>query len=282
MTIAEEMRLNEKKKQQNYNATPTPQPEFDPLAYVKPSTTVKPVETKPAASVPFKSENAIDPENGFVNPALDPLAHKIPEKYGVEKAIKDANTLKVAAGEKNIKRDDTLENLRTEQRMTAVHEPAKPAAKPAAIPDATEIVQMKTPVDSATELASAPPSKAAAVIEKLKEEEKKGGPNFLDIIQAGLAGWNGQIPAYVKKALAEDEQKKELEQMEAQKMAALEVTQVEQDAEAKRRAEERAYDTNQFNQKMQFEREAAGLPVIGAAGKSKMSALASQLINRGK
>lgn len=278
MTIAEEMRLNEKKKQQNYTAPTTPQPEFDPLAYVKPSTTVKPVETKPAASVPFKSENAINPENGFVNPALDPLAHKIPEKYGVEKAIKDANTLKVAAGEKNIKRDDTLENLRTEQRMTAVHEPAKPAA----IPDATEIVQMKTPVDSATELAAAPPSKAAAVIEKLKEEEKKGGPNFLDIIQAGLAGWNGQIPAYVKKALAEDEQKKELEQMEAQKQAALEVTQVEQEAAAKQRAEERAYDTSQFNQEMALEREKLGLPQIGASGGSKGSALAQALLNRGK
>lgn len=152
-----------------------------------------------------------------------------------------------------------------------------------AMPDAAEIAQLKTPKASAIELAGAKPSNAAAVIAKLKEEEKKGGPNFLDIIQAAAAGWNGQIPAYVKKAMAEDEQKKTLERMQVQQAAADAERQANFADTQRLQQQNRDYDTSQFNQEMALKREAAGLaPLTLGAGTNKGSQLAKLMLSGSK
>lgn len=74
----------------------------------------------------------------------------------------------------------------------------------------------KSPADSATEIANASPSQVGEVIEKLKEEEKKGGPNFFDIIEAAAAGWNGKIPLYVQKEIAKTEEQATLDRLKTQ------------------------------------------------------------------
>lgn len=77
---------------------------------------------------------------------------------------------------------------------------------------------------SAKELASATPAKVPEVLDKLKEEEAKGGPNFWDIIQAAAAGWGGQVPLYVQRELKRKEAETQLAQAEtiAKKQSELE------------------------------------------------------------
>ena len=83
------------------------------------------------------------------------------------------------------------------------------------IPDSQAAIDVKTPATSAGEIANASPSRVGAIIDKLKAEEKKGGPNFFDIIEAATAGWNGRIPMYVQKELAAKEQEEALARMQA-------------------------------------------------------------------
>lgn len=95
---------------------------------------------------------------------------------------------------------------------------------------------------SAKELASATPAKVPEVLDKLKEEEAKGGPNFWDIIQAAAAGWGGQVPLYVQRELKRKEAETQLSQAEtiAQKQAeisAAERKQAQEDALARIRTE---------------------------------------------
>lgn len=91
------------------------------------------------------------------------------------------------------------------------------ASTPPVIPNSvtrpSEALATKTAADSATELAAAPPNKVSAVIEKLKQEEKKGGPNLFDILEAAAAGWQGNTPLYVQKKMQKAQQEGEKEKM---------------------------------------------------------------------
>ena len=96
--------------------------------------------------------------------------------------------------------------------------------------------------ESAKALAGAEPAKVGAVLDKLKEEEAKGGPDFWDVVQAAAAGWGGQVPLYVQKELKRKEAETQLQQAEtiAQKQAeisAAERKQEQEDALARIRTE---------------------------------------------
>lgn len=146
------------------------------------------------------------------------------------------------------------------------------------IPDSQAAIDVKTPVSAATEIATAPPSKIGDVIEKLKEEEKRGGPNFFDILEAAAAGWNGKIPLYVQKELAAKEQEADLKRM--QEGAALEET-----AYQKRKADEEArqkagfaFDAEQAAADRRNRLELAGLgtpAATGAGGKLSLGGLSA-------
>lgn len=124
----------------------------------------------------------------------------------------------------------------------------------------------KSAADSATEIANASPSKVGEVIEKLKEEEKKGGPNFFDIIEAAAAGWNGKVPQYVQKAIKQKEQDENIQllakQQEAQKAERLAA--YEQERQLQR--EQAAADVDLFQRKLNADREIAGLAPLASTG----------------
>lgn len=92
--------------------------------------------------------------------------------------------------------------------------PVTPIVPQPAITRPSEALATKTAADSATELAAAPPNKVAEVIEKLKQEEKKGGPNLFDILEAAAAGFQGNTPLYVQKRM-----QKAAEEADKEKMA---------------------------------------------------------------
>lgn len=137
----------------------------------------------------------------------------------------------------------------------------------------------KSPADSATEIANAPPDRVGEVIEKLKEEEKKGGPNFFDVIEAAAAGWNGKIPLYVQKELAKSEEQAAMDRLKTQAAD-------EAEKQAKAYAEEERLqgikgkqEENIFAQNAALQRELAGMkpiaPVASVGGLSLGEFMAS-------
>lgn len=91
----------------------------------------------------------------------------------------------------------------------------------------------KTAADGAQEIANAPKNRVDDVINKLKEEEKKGGPNFFDILEAAAAGWQGKTPIYVEKKM-----QKAAQEAEAEKEAKRQAFEREQMAEQARLQDE--------------------------------------------
>lgn len=142
--------------------------------------------------------------------------------------------------------------------------------------------KVKTPTDSAIELADASPSKVGQVIAKLKEEEAKGGPNFFDVIEAAAAGWNGQIPKYVKQELAKAQDKSDLEKIR-QAAAIQEQERQASFADALQLEKLRgSQDIAGFEREANLRRELAGLPSIGGAALGKGAQLAQAFLAGGK
>jgi len=163
----------------------------------------------------------------------DPYGNKMPD-YDSSGRAKMAEGLQ-AAGVKTLagnltdearvkKYQDTIESGRVPENSgwdKVAYEQAKnagerePTEQEERIPDSQAAIDVKTPASSAGEIANASPSRVGAIIDKLKAEEKKGGPNFFDIIEAATAGWNGRIPMYVQKELAAKEQEEAIQRMQA-------------------------------------------------------------------
>lgn len=95
----------------------------------------------------------------------------------------------------------------------------------------------KATAKAAADVVTAAPNRVEAVIEKLKAEEKKGGPGIWDVIEAAAAGWHGKVPLYVQKQLeaAAEEARTEQIKTTASLQAALEA---EQQAEAFKRQQQ--------------------------------------------
>ncbi len=72
---------------------------------------------------------------------------------------------------------------------------------------------MNATVSGAKALTGASPANVGTVIAKLKEEEKKGGPNVFDIIEAASAGWGGRVPAYVQRKMEQEAAQAEVDKM---------------------------------------------------------------------
>lgn len=93
------------------------------------------------------------------------------------------------------------------------------AAADASRLSAQAIASGKTPakpadtVAAASAIVKAPAGRVEALIEKLKAEEKKGGPGIFDIIEAAAAGWRGKVPLYTQKALEAAAEEARLEQI---------------------------------------------------------------------
>jgi len=163
----------------------------------------------------------------------DPYGNKAPD-YDTSGRAKMAESMQ-AAGIKNLsggltdearvqKYQDSIEAGRVPENSgfdKVAYEQARnagerePTEQEERIPDSQAAISVKTPASSAGEIANASPSRVGAIIDKLKAEEKKGGPNFFDIIEAATAGWNGRIPMYVQKELAAKEQEEALARMQA-------------------------------------------------------------------
>lgn len=130
----------------------------------------------------------------------------------------------------------------------------------------------KSPTDAATEIANTPPSKIDEVITKLKEEEKKGGPNFFDVIEAAAAGWNGKVPLYVQKSIKAKEQEENLQLMQKQAEAQKAERLASYAQERQLQQEAQAADVDLYERKLASERELAGLaplaPIAGSGGLS--------------
>lgn len=130
----------------------------------------------------------------------------------------------------------------------------------------------KSPTDAATEIANTPPSKIDEVITKLKEEEKKGGPNFFDVIEAAAAGWNGKVPLYVQKAVKAKEQEENLQLMQKQEEAQKAERLASYAQERQLQQEAQAADVDLYERKLASDRALAGLapiaPIVGTGGLS--------------
>lgn len=117
------------------------------------------------------------------------------------------------------------------------------ATEPATSISAPDPMKFKEPgpltdatVSSAADVVTAPPSKVGDVLDKLREEEAKGGPDFWDVIQAAAAGWGGQVPLYVQKEIAAKEAEREQAQAETlmQREAAIRAEEREAEQEFQR------------------------------------------------
>lgn len=135
---------------------------------------------------------------------------------------------------------------------TGLHSPAiaPPEPKPEAVNKATAAV------------VGAAPDRVAAVIDKLKKEEAKGGPGLWDVIEAAAAGWHGKVPLYVQKQLeaAAEEARTEQIKTTASLQAAIEA---EQQAEAYKR--QQALQAEGYAQEKEIARMKLGI-VPGLAG----------------
>lgn len=133
----------------------------------------------------------------------------------------------------------------------------------------------KSAADSATEIANAKPDQVAATLDKLAEEEKKGGPNFFDILEAAAAGWNGKVPLYVQKEIKAKEHRDDLEAL--QKQSSLASTRQKEEAASRLEEEKTLQKDQQDFQSQLAQKEAdlrlqlAGLKAPGAANPKGLS-----------
>lgn len=132
------------------------------------------------------------------------------------------------------------------------------AAKASAEKPKTDAEIDKT-ASSAADLVTASPSKVSEVLDKLKEEEAKGGPDFWDVIQAAAAGWGGQVPLYVQKEIAAKEAEREQEKTET-------LMQREAAIREKERGEEQEFQRGLAREEMANRLKLAGIYGTGGVG----------------
>jgi hypothetical protein len=138
------------------------------------------------------------------------------------------------------------------------------AAEPAMSISAPDPTKFKEPSEtqaedtaaSAAAVVTAPPSKVGDVLDKLREEEAKGGPDFWDVIQAAAAGWGGQVPLYVQKEIAAKEAETEQAKTEALLARQAEISKTE-------RAEEQEFQRGLAREEMANRLKLAGLSGVG-------------------
>ena len=104
---------------------------------------------------------------------------------------------------------DTLVDMKRRQNIPPTPQANTLTAKEAAL---TPNIP-KNIAKSSTGTGSSTPVKAADVIAKLKAEEKTGGPNFWDYLQAAAAGWGGQKSAYMTRKDTESQNKTEMDRL---------------------------------------------------------------------
>lgn len=102
-------------------------------------------------------------------------------------------------------------------------------------------------------------TKAAAVVEKLKAEDKKGGANFWDVIEAASAGWGGRKSAYADARQREKEAKTEMDRL-------IKVTELQSAAQA-------AADARQYSSQLKLLEQADKLKKAGELGVSGIPGL---------
>ena len=142
------------------------------------------------------------------------------------------------------------------------------AAEPATSISAPDPTKFKAPAEtqaedtaaSAAAVVTAPPSKVGDVLDKLREEEAKGGPDFWDVIQAAAAGWGGQVPLYVQKEIAAKEAEREQAQTET-------LMQREAAIRAEERRAEQEFQLGLAREEMANRLKLAGLSGAGGIGR---------------
>lgn len=105
------------------------------------------------------------------------------------------------------------------------------------------------------------PAKAAEVVEKLKAEDAKGGPNFWDVIEAASAGWGGRKSAYSEKKGREKEAQTEMDRL-------IKATELQSAAQS-------AADANQFNRQLKLMEKADALEKASKLGVSNIPGLST-------
>ena len=182
-------------------------------------------------------------------------------------------------------KEDTAAAGDTARDMVAGPRSLKPAPKPDAAPDPGEVYggykeieaapdpsevyggmvepyktdSPESVASSAKELAGAKPSQVGEVLDKLKAEEAKGGPDFWDVIQAAAAGWQGQVPLYVQKEIARKEQESEL--AKTKELLGVQATQA-----AKERDAEQAFQRQMAREEMENRLKLAGIGSVSGLG----------------
>ena len=124
----------------------------------------------------------------------------------------------------------------------------------------------KSAADAAKEIANASPSRVGEVLDKIADEEKKGGPNFFDALEAMAAGWNGKVPLYVQKEVRRkelEEEKKAQQKAFAHEQSVINQNQAFQERQAK---ENRAYDEAQAKKEADLRLQLAGLMSASKGG----------------
>lgn len=182
-----------------------------------------------ASTAPAPSPALVSDELAKRNAAPDAASQRAIDWAGDPNAFLPQNTTDIAKAEaaasavpKTVDTyQDTVEAGRLKPATTVPKtnpEPAPMQTRPSAA------LATKTAADSATEIAAAPRGKVGEVIEKLKQEEKKGGPNLFDILEAAAAGWQGNTPAYVQRKMqaaakqADEEKMQEAARLQAEEM----------------------------------------------------------------
>lgn len=124
----------------------------------------------------------------------------------------------------------------------------------------------KSAADAAKEIANASPSRVGEVLDKIADEEKKGGPNFFDALEALAAGWNGKVPLYVQKEVRRkelEEEKKAQQKAFAHEQSVISQNQIFQERQA---MENRAYDEAQAKKEADLRLQLAGLMSASKGG----------------
>jgi hypothetical protein len=132
----------------------------------------------------------------------------------------------------------------------------------------------KSAADSAKEIANATPSRVGEVLDKIAEEEKKGGPNFWDAIEAAAAGWNGKIPLYVQKEIQRKDAETAAQQQARAEQAAKEEQAQAYEQEKSLQAQNQAFQETQAKKESDLRLQLAGLM---SANKGPMNPMGSKM-----
>lgn len=221
-------------------------------------------------SLPWQDPSATAPISPYI-PTINPTT----DRQKMAQSMASAGISNVAGKHAEYKSDrrDTGESMSAEG-YSHVGDLGPKTTSETASPQG-QAPETKAPVDSAKEIANAPPDRVKEVIDKIADEEKKGGPNFWDVIEAASAGWNGKTPLYVQKAIQQKAQENELQQIkksseEARKTASAEREQSFSQEQLLQK-QQQAFQAGQTQKEIDLRRELAGLLPSGMLGTGKLS-----------